>query len=1271
MMKSKNFIKRIGAAIMASVCMISSGSTIISTSTSVAADNPVYLTEMEGFPSTDTVIAKAAELLGKPYLLGGKGGNPYASPYSIYSASNVTGIDCSGLIWWTMTSLGYTTHGFANGGEGENPVPIDTVHWLTHNSTPTITYGDKTCNVTFEKPITSATEPVNWWTTGDGKTISPGSVVIADAPEDHSWIYIGEFDNRDSVVEYLKNIGVNPSLLTSENVRDWGTGSNHWRIESYGGGGVRVDNGIDAKGATTYRIQSVPISRGDKGTLNIEKYIDKAGKTPEQIASEANYTDYSKITFTLKNSKGKYITATGNNGLYTATGTGDNAFTFSLSNSGKLSVKNLDAGDYTLTETTNFDGLGLRTVGSQTVKVVANGNTAATPYRVVNHEKEGSLKVVKNSSNTLGEKDAVLNPDVLSNARFTIYDNTSKAYVNAEGKAGSYTFTGTGTSPTTFSLGSNGEFTVNQLPVNHDFSIKETETSILYEVSGDSESAVIKTDNGTAEVSFMNKRKSADVTIEKWAKDLDGNSYIASLDELGEHAVELNEAVRFIVKDYDGHYVTATGEDGSYTWSGTTDDMEQATKFELADDGTFKISNLPTTPGEDKPYTLIETETAPGYTLAENKYFTVESNASVGVDNNQTETALEIDKHFILADFEGEPTDEMYAKCTFVVTNSKGEYLLLESLNAETGEYKYARVVDNELDATVISLGTASHVATINNLPMDTYTVKEYVDSTIFSADSETKDAATTEDGVVKVDFNNTELAGGFNIYKKTASMRNVSGIQFRIYGESYGGRYIDTRTEPTDASGVVSIEGIPYGEYTIEECGDTVLDCFSVADGQTIVIDQPAEAYQPDLAFMNEFYSGNINIKKETESGKSLAGFEFTIYAEEDIYEGALVEENLLYSKGEAIEVLTTDENGEASSYSILPFGYKYMVKETAAVAPYNCDAAPQTFILLETDTHDSEYMLIFNDESNDSDDEENVDDEAETPEESTDDVDDEENDDSTHTSDEPLTVLTFVDTQQKANLTIYKIDEKNERVTLGGAEFDVIALEDIVVDKEIAFNEGDVITHVITDEEGKAEVELWAGTKVGLKETKAPDGYTLTQDITEVDLAYNVDLLYTENEVSVKNAHQMGHLTIYKVDASDNRVTLGGAEFDIVAKTDITVSGDTYKAGDVIAHVVTNSEGKVYYELWSGYEYILRETKAPNGYQISNSETVVSVDYNPDLLYTETSVSIANQKIEIPKQPSTPKTGTALPIAPVAGAGIIALAAIVGAVALRKKED
>ena len=262
MIKFKNRIKKIGAGIMASLCAVSLFSTSIGGTLSASA---AMTTENTTFPTADEVIGEAATLLGSPYGWGYKGytGVYYQDSYSPLDLDYVRnqGVDCSGLLYYTLTHLGYSTSGFS----WNNPVPVDTPHWLSLNDNCTITYNGITSKIDVEKSNIPYTERP-YWECADGSTISAGSMVIAQNPygEDHSWIYMGEFDSRNDVIAYLESIGVNSAYISSRTVGDGdGDGGTHWRIESNGSEGCVINNRTDGKSSTALNMSAFRVTQND------------------------------------------------------------------------------------------------------------------------------------------------------------------------------------------------------------------------------------------------------------------------------------------------------------------------------------------------------------------------------------------------------------------------------------------------------------------------------------------------------------------------------------------------------------------------------------------------------------------------------------------------------------------------------------------------------------------------------------------------------------------------------------------------------------------------------------------------------------------------------------------------------------------------------------------------------------------------------------------------------------------------------------------------
>ncbi|MEI3007552.1 MAG: SpaA isopeptide-forming pilin-related protein [Ruminococcus bicirculans (ex Wegman et al. 2014)] len=298
MFKKSKILKKLSAGFMAGLCAFSMlGSSMSGAITASAASSS---TENAAFPSADTVIAKAATLLGTPYTFGNKGywyayNQGQYTPLSVETINNL-GIDCSGLVYYTLTQLGYKTSGFS----WNNPVPVDTDHWLTVNDNCTITYDGKTSKVEVEKKNIKTTDRP-YWECADGSVITAGSVVVAQNPvgEDHAWIYMGEFDSRNDVISYLKSIGVSESLINSKTVGDGtGAGGTHWRIESNGSEGVVINNKTDGKTATAMNMSAFRITKNDvkfeiTKVLASDKTVKISGtsKVDGTVAKYGVYTD--------------------------------------------------------------------------------------------------------------------------------------------------------------------------------------------------------------------------------------------------------------------------------------------------------------------------------------------------------------------------------------------------------------------------------------------------------------------------------------------------------------------------------------------------------------------------------------------------------------------------------------------------------------------------------------------------------------------------------------------------------------------------------------------------------------------------------------------------------------------------------------------------------------------------------------------------------------------------------------------------------------------
>ena len=193
-----------------------------------------------------------------------------------------------------------------------------------------------------------------------------------------------------------------------------------------------------------------------------------------------------------------------------------------------------------------------------------------------------------------------------------------------------------------------------------------------------------------------------------------------------------------------------------------------------------------------------------------------------------------------------------------------------------------------------------------------------------------------------------------------------------------------------------------------------------------------------------------------------------------------------------------------------------------------------------------------------------------------------------------------TIENTIIKANLELKKLDKNSNQ--LKGAEFTIYDSIDSV----------NGIKTGVTDESGIVTFESLPYGIYYYAETKAPEGYVL--DGTKHKFIIN------ENEVvlkeTVENEKIVGNIKVVKEE--ENNEFLPNAEITLY---DL--------AGNKIETLVTEENGEVIFENIPYGDYEIKETKAPEGYNISEEVLKVSVDGEETGLLYEAG-TITNTKIK-----------------------------------------
>ena len=977
---NSQLLRKLTTGFMAGLCAFSMlGSSMSGVITANAASSS---TENAAFPSADTVIAKAATLLGSPYTYGNKG-YWYAYDQGQYQALSVDtirnlGIDCSGLVYYTLTQLGYSTSGFS----WNNPVPADTDHWLTVNDNCTITYDGKTSKVEVEKKNIKTTDRP-YWECADGSVITAGSVVVAQNPggEDHAWIYMGEFDSRNDVISYLKSIGVSESLINSKTVGDGtGAGGTHWRIESNGSEGVVINNKTDGKTATAMNMSAFRITKNDvkfeitkvlasdrtvkiSGTSKVDGtvakygvYTDKACKNkvgeitigkdgtgsiqlPEkqyyvkEISAPTGYS-ISEEVFALKVDENIFVTEDFTRGTIKVNKTADDG----IVSGREFKVTGDDGSSYT--KKTNANGVaefsGLKVYNTSTGKAIT--------YTVSEINVDTRYEVPKAQNVTLTSGDV----DLTVNVKFNNQLKTGSIKINKQSEDnqnGDREFTITGNGKTyTIKTGSDGIAILSDIPVYNSnnekivYTISEKNVPIRYVVPADQTATL--TSDATTTKTFKNILKKFTLEVTKQDAEMvtaQGNGTLAG-------------AVYGLYKDGELADTYTTDENGYFK-----------TKEYVC--GNYTVQEISPSEG----YLLDETVYSVG-AEAEN-YFIEHNPLSMTVTEDVIKGNIAMIKH----------SDDGSTQIETPEVGAEFEVYLKSSGS-------YANAVETERDYLTCD---ENGFAQTKDMPYGIYTVHQTKgwEGTEFMADFDVKISADGQ--TYRYLINNAEFKSYIKVVKvdsETGKTIPYEGAGFEIY-DSNGQKISMTFAYPTpttidtfytNSEGyLITPEVLPYGEYSLVEVQAPV---GYVLDSTPVSFTVSADNAEEENALTvikvrkeNTAQKGKISVRKTgdiftsvatassaytNENGEmivnpttytpvfasgNLSGAVFQVIAVEDI---VMLDGTVRASAGDVVAEITTDENGYAETEPL--YLGKYEVREIKAPDGYVLNNEPKDVELI-----------------------------------------------------------------------------------------------------------------------------------------------------------------------------------------------------------------------------------------------------------------------------------------------------------------------------------
>lgn len=498
-----------------------------------------------------------------------------------------------------------------------------------------------------------------------------------------------------------------------------------------------------------------------------------------------------------------------------------------------------------------------------------------------------------------------------------------------------------------------------------------------------------------------------------------------------------------------------------------------------------------------------------------------------------------------------------------------------------------------------------------------------------------------------------------FNVYAAEA-IRAADGVSADYYAAD---ELVGSIT--TDGNGIAQMDNLPLGRYYIvekETAHGYVLDNEPrYVDLTYRDQDTPLVTYSADWQNARQRVQVEV-LKKEKDSDKVLSGAIFGLYAADDIVSS---KGKVLLAKDTLIELKTTDEDGKIQFVADLPIDSRYYIKELAAPDGYVTDQEPQefTFEYQGSGTSVAEYAFTFEDEQTTVElSKADLTDKKELPGASLKVTDEDGNTVDEWVSKEEAHIIKGLIVGKKYKMTETK--PADGYVTAESIEFTVENTKEVqkhqMLDDvtKVEISKKDITDSsevpgaklIILDKDGK-KVESWTSTDkphmveklpVGeytLREEQAPDGYLIAEDVK-----FTVKDTGKVQKVKMKDAHPYGKLVIKKTD-STSKAALSGAEFELREKesgkvVEKLVTDKTGTATSGKLPIATYKNGKVEKTV----EYILVETKAPNGYELSSKKEEIRFEYKDG----KTKVIEIVKEIKNTKSPSgstptgnSPKTG------------------------------
>ena len=920
--------------------------------------------------------------------------------------------------------------------------------------------------------------------------------------------------------------------------------------------------------------------------------------------------------------------------------------------------ESLKCGNYRIEEVSAPDGY---TQNTQYVEIKVDKNTAYQMDSVSgdaiitvtyeNHPVKGKL-VIHKSGETLKsfKKDFVYEETSLEGAEFEIYAAedifTPDHQVDEQGNR--HVIYAKDTLVKTVTTDKNGEAVIKDLPLGK-YRVKETKTPAGFVLNPDSqEVSFIYKDQNTPEIEekleFSNERQKVELSVEKRDAETGKALKGATFGLYNKEAISSGDKV--IVKADTLLQEITSNEKGKAAF---TLDLPL---------GRYYVKELQAPAGYVSSDEILEFDaTYQGQDVKTIKLKSVKKNQPTTVEVTKADitTGTELDgASMSVLDKDGNVIDSWTSVKDSPHVIKRLQVGKTYILREELAPYGYLRATDVEF--TISDTAEVQKVKMEDEVPVARLLVNkkgEFLDSVSLLDNAK----GMIEHLFNYVTGNLTDVT--FNVYAAEA-IRAADGVSADYYAAD---ELVGSIT--TDGNGIAQMDNLPLGRYYIVE---KETSHGYVLDNEPRYVDltyrdqdTPLVTYSADWQNARQRVQVEV-LKKEKDSDKVLSGAIFGLYAADDIVSS---KGKVLLAKDTLIELKTTDEDGKIQFVADLPVDSRYYIKELAAPDGYVTDQEPQefTFEYQGSGTSVAEYAFTFEDEQTTVElSKADLTDKKELPGASLKVTDEDGNTVDEWVSKEEAHIIKGLIVGKKYKMTETK--PADGYVTAESIEFTVENTKEVqkhqMLDDvtKVEISKKDITDSsevpgaklIILDKDGK-KVESWTSTDkphmveklpVGeytLREEQAPDGYLIAEDVK-----FTVKDTGKVQKIKMKDAHPYGKLVIKKTD-STSKAALPGAEFELREKESgkvveklVTDKTGTATSGKI--PIATYKNGKVEKTV----EYILVETKAPNGYELSSKKEEIRFEYKDG----KTKVIEIVKEIKNTKSPSgstptgnSPKTG------------------------------